>query len=132
MTAEEILDKRQNKLEEVIEKLTNISNDLNKILAVHEQRINHQEKTLVEMSLILEKRREDHDTHIKNIYETIRQEDKSVLAEISKMENKTLEQYGKMGDKIGKLEKLMWTYIGGFTAIVGLINYLPALIKVFQ
>lgn len=131
VTNEEILDKRQTRLEDVIEKLTNISNDLNRLLAVHEIRLNQHEKVIVEITNTLEKRREDNEVSLKNVYETIKVEDRAVLIELSKMEQKHSEHYDKITTKMNTLEKIIWTYMGGFSVVVFLITYLPTILKAF-
>ena len=52
----DLLDKRQTRIEDVIEKLTNISNDLNKMIAVHEQRLTQQERIMDGFEEVLEKK----------------------------------------------------------------------------
>ena len=57
----EMIDKRQSRIEDAIERLTVISGDLNKMIAVHEQRISQQEKQLTTVELLAERRREEVD-----------------------------------------------------------------------
>ena len=38
------MERRQDRMEDVVDRLTNISADLSKMIAVHEQRLNQQEK----------------------------------------------------------------------------------------
>ena len=52
---------RQSKLEDAITKLTEISADLNKMIAVHELRLNQQEKTMDSFVDVLDKRREEYE-----------------------------------------------------------------------
>ena len=52
-------DYRNNRMEDAIEKLTEVSSDLNKVIAVHEQRLNQQEKQMGNLETVVERRREE-------------------------------------------------------------------------
>ena len=125
-----IFEKRQLKIEDAISKLTEISGDLNKMIAVHEQRLSQQEKVVTTMEEILEKRREDADNKLRTVYETMRTEDKLILTEINKMREESSDQYGKLSKKITDMEKMLWTYMGGFSVVAFLIAYGGNLLKV--
>ena len=125
----DILERRQNKLEDVIEKLTDISNDLNKILAVHDQRLIQQEKNVMNIKDVIEKRREDTEIKLKDVYSTIRSEDKQIIDKIDEFRSESISQYKSLTDRINTIEKTIWTYMGGFSVIVFLITYGPSLIK---
>ena len=90
------LENKQSKLEDAIAKLTEISSDLNKMVAVHELRISHQEKITDSLEIILEKRRDEFDEREEKIYDHV---DNS---------------FEKLSKKITDLEKMMWVYGGGF------------------
>lgn len=90
------LESKQSKLEDAMTKLTEVSADLNKIIAVHELRLTQQEKITDSLELILEKRRDEYDVREGKIYDHI---DTS---------------YDKLSKKITDLEKMMWVYGGGF------------------
>jgi hypothetical protein len=101
------LELKQNKLEDAISKLTDISADLNKMIAVHELRLTHQEKITDSLEIILEKRRDEFDEREEKIYETIEREDKRISEKID-------QSFDKFSKKISDLEKMMWVYGGGF------------------
>ena len=108
------LEMKQSKLEDAISKLTEISADLNKMIAVHELRLSQQEKTVDALELILEKRRDEFFAHEKEIYEHIEKEDKLVSHQID-------DAFEKLSKKIGDLEKMMWVYGGAFTVLAFVI-----------
>lgn len=54
---EEYLEKRQNRLEAAIERMTDIASDLNKMIAVHEQRITSQDKQIIHLDVLIEKQK---------------------------------------------------------------------------
>jgi uncharacterized membrane protein YcjF (UPF0283 family) len=101
------LETKQSKLEDAISKLTDISADLNKMIAVHELRLTHQEKITDSLEIILEKRRDEFDEREEKIYETIEVEDKRISEKID-------QSFEKLSKKISDLEKMMWVYGGGF------------------
>jgi hypothetical protein len=101
------LETKQSKLEDAISKLTDISADLNKMIAVHELRLTHQEKITDSLEIILEKRRDEFDEREEKIYETIEREDKRISEKID-------QSFEKLSKKITDLEKMMWVYGGGF------------------
>lgn len=90
------IDFRQSKIEDAISKLTEISSDLNKMVAVHELRLSQQEKITDSIEIILEKRRDEYETREGKIYDHV---DNS---------------FEKLSKKITDLEKMMWVYGGGF------------------
>jgi hypothetical protein len=101
------------RIEAAIEKLTAVSADLKAMLAVHEQRIIQQEKETSSLDLKFEKRRELMDDKINDIYNTMRDQDNGILAEITKLRAESTEQHNILSSKINQLEKFMWMAIGG-------------------
>lgn len=101
------LEVKQSKLEDAMAKLTEVSADLNKIIAVHELRISHQEKITDSIEIILEKRRDEIDDREEKIYDHIEAED-------AKISEKLDEAFEKFNKKINDLERMMWVYGGGF------------------
>ena len=119
-----LLEKRQMKIEDAIAKLTEISSDLNKMIAVHELRITQQEKMTDSIEIVLEKRRDEFEMKIKEIYETIEKEDKNILEEIH-------ESYEKLSKKISDMERMMWVYMGGIAVAAFAIANWGDLLKLF-
>ena len=58
------LDRRQSRVEDAIERLTDISSNLNKMIAVHDQRLTQQEKDSDILHDTVEKRREEFEKEI--------------------------------------------------------------------
>jgi hypothetical protein len=101
------------RIEAAIEKLTAVSADLKAMLAVHEQRIVQQEKETSTLDLKFEKRRELMDDKLNDVYNTMRDQDNGILAEITKLRAESSEQHNILSSKINQLEKFMWMAIGG-------------------
>lgn len=117
------------RIEDAIEKLTEISVDLSKMLAVHEQRLNQQEKQIDNLDGALQDFRGSSELKLKDVYDTIRTEDKNILEEITKIRVEANEQHEKMTDRITEMEKTIWVYMGGFTAIFFLLSYGQNILK---
>jgi hypothetical protein len=101
------------RIEAAIEKLTVVSADLKAMLAVHEQRIVQQEKETSSLDLKFEKRRELMDDKLNEVYNTMREQDNGILAEISKLRAESSEQHNILSGKINQLERFIWMAIGG-------------------
>jgi len=126
------IERRQDRLEDAIERLTEISADLNKMLAVQEQKLTHQEKSVNLLAEIMERRREEYDKKIQNVYDVMRDEDKKVLLELELIRKEQKEQHKSITDRMSALEKIIWTYLGGFSVIMFVISYGPTLLKMFK
>jgi hypothetical protein len=126
------IERRQDRLEDAIERLTEISADLNKMLAVQEQKLSHQEKSVNLLAEIMERRREEYDKKLQNVYDVMRDEDKKVLEELELIRKEQKEQHKSITDRMTALEKIIWTYLGGFSVIMFVISYGPTLLKLFK
>ena len=119
------------RIETAIEKLTNVSVELKQMLAVHEQRITQQEKNSDELHMIVEKRRDELDIKLKDVYNTMRDQDKSIVEEIAKLRKESTEQHNILSNKINQLERYIYVAIGGGMVITWVMtnaaNYLKIL-----
>ena len=126
------IEKRQDRLEDAIERLTEISSDLNKMIAVHEQRINQNERSVSILENVVERRREESDSKLKDVYDTIRNEDRNILVELNKMREEQKSQHFEISNKMTAMEKIIWVYMGGFSVVIFLITNGSALLKFFK
>ena len=126
----EHMEKRQSRIEDAIDKLTEISADLNKMLAVQEQRLSQQERSMGNIEDMVEKRREEYDKKIQHVYDVMRVEDTKILEELEKMRKEQKDQHKALSDKMTSVEKIIWTYLGGFSVVVFLITYGPKILEV--
>lgn len=125
----EHIEKRQSRIEDAIDKLTEISADLNKMLAVQEQRLSQQERSMGNIEEMVEKRREEYDKKIQNVYDVMRVEDTKILEELEEMRKEQKDQHKAITDKMNALEKIIWMYLGGFSVIVFIISYGPKVVE---
>jgi DNA repair exonuclease SbcCD ATPase subunit len=123
------LEKRQDKLEAVIERLSIIQTDLNRMLAVHEERINSNQKNVTYLEEVVEKRREESDIKLKDVYETMRSEDNKILTELNNIRKESTEQHNTLTAKINEIEKRLWMYIGGVSVIVFVLTHTDTILK---
>ena len=117
------------RIEDAIEKLTIVSADLKAMLAVHEQRISKQEKESDELHDVVEKRREELDIKLKDVYDTMRQQDNGIIEEIAKLRKESSEQHINLSNKINQLEKFIWMAIGGGMVVTWALTNVVHLIK---
>jgi len=116
---------RFNKIDDAIQRLAAVSSDLSKMLAVHEQRLTQQEKSSDNIVMLLEKRREDLELKLKEVYETMREEDGAILDEIKKSRIASDEHHERMEAKVSKLERLALMAMGSAVTIgfiIGLVE----------
>lgn len=123
MSAElEICEKRIDRLEDAIEKLTNISADLNKMLAVQDQRLFQQEKEMSVMHKIIEERRKEWEERMDSVYNTMRDEDHKVIQKIEELRREQRTQHAELFKKVNDMQKIIWMYMGGFSVVVFLLT----------
>ena len=124
------LEKRQDRIEDSISKLTEIANDLNKIIAVHDQRLLHQEKDSEVLFKMVETRRKEQDDKLQEVYDTIDDKEEKVLREIKNVRDETRSHFTTLNQKMAQVEKYMWMAVGGGIAASWLISFLFKLIKI--
>ena len=119
------------RIEAAIEKLTNVSAEQQQILPVHELLHTKQEKETSALDSKFEKRMDLMDDKLKDVYNTMRDQDSGILLEISKLRQESSEQHKTLSTKINQLEKFIWMAIGGGMMVTWLLtnfaNYLKIL-----
>lgn len=116
-----VRDKQLDRLEEVVDKLTNVSSDISKMLAVHESRLNTNEKDLGKLEALFDTRTSYIDTKMEKDLQKVEAYKEDIEKKISALEF-----------KISGLEKLVWQYIGGGAVIVFLLTYGPNIVKFLE
>ena len=97
--------KIHNRLDIAIEKLTDVSNSIHRMLAVHEEKISRQEEALVESEQKLEVRRTELSVKIDELHSRITTNTKEIMAEIQKIKD-------DLAARVGVLEKWRHVLIG--------------------
>ena len=123
---------RFNRIDDAIIRLTDVASDIRTMLSAHEQRIQQSEKTVVLLEESLEKRREEFDVKLKDVYDTMRTEDKSILDELKSLRQESSIQHVRLTEKLNAVEKYIWMYMGGFTVISLLLAHGDKVLKLLK
>lgn len=116
------------KLDITIEKLTDVSSNISRLLAVHETRLENQEKAGSQLATLIEKNKEQIDAELKNIDKRITQTEKDLDVKIDDRHKEVMTQIASVMGEIKTLQRWMWLVSGG-GLVVGFI--LANLIKWF-
>ncbi len=122
------------RLDVTIEKLTEVSTRVSQLLAVQGTRIENQEKVSEQIQAVIEKRRIETDTNIKDVYVRVERVEKELYKEIEDSQTKVLQeikdmrvestnQHNELKGKVQRLEKWMWTVMGGATVLLFVIEF---------
>lgn len=110
------------KLDITIEKLTDVSSNVSRLLAVHETRLENQEKAGSQLANLIGKNKEQIDAELKNIYERISDTKKDLRKEID-------DRHEEVMSELKTLQKWMWLVSGGGAAIgfilANFVKWLP-------
>jgi len=120
------------KINSLLEQLVAISTDLKAMLAVHDERLNKQEKQTENLGTTVEKRREELDTKLKDVYDTMRNQDNNIFAEISKLRQESTEAHKDLNNRISQLEKYIWLAIGGGMVLTWIATNLANYLRIFH
>ena len=121
------------RLDVTIEKLTEVSTRVSELLAVQGTRLLTQEKVSEQIQTLIETRRVETDTNIKDVYVRVERVEKdlyneidasqkTVLTEIKEMRAESTIQHNELKSKVNRLEKWMWTCIGAIVVISFIIQ----------
>ena len=99
---------RLDKIDDAIQRLAVVAGDLSKMLAVHDQRLSYQEKASENIVASMEKRREEVDTVLKDVYTTLRNE-------VNLLRENSTKQHNEQNVKIEAIQKTMWMAVGAAT-----------------
>lgn len=124
------------RLDTTIDKLTDISNNVSNLLAVHETKLSSQEIITKQISDLVEARRVETDDKIqvvhdrissgeREIKEKIDEQYDDIMTEIKEMRAESATQHNTLSERITTMEKWMWTVIGGSAIVGGIIALVP-------
>lgn len=125
-------DQRFDKIEEAISRLSSVASDVSRMLAVHEHKLQQQEKMSDIISNQLEKRKDEVDRKFDLVYETIKSGDESIKDEIKKIAEARDKQFDGVSSRLSKIEKWQWMVLGGSAAIGYLIHLGLNTVKILQ
>ena len=105
------------RLDKAIEKISDVSNSINRMLAVHEEKITQQEEILIRSDA-------EFSANVKELHSRITTNTKELMALMSEQHKEQTEAMLKLKselqNRVGVLEKWRWLIIGG-SIVVGFI-----------
>ena len=105
------------RLDIAIEKLTDVSNCINRMLAVHEEKISRQEESIVEAEGLIETRRIELTIKIDDLHSRITTNTKEIMTAATAQHREHTDDIQKLRNdlttRVGVLEKWRWLIIGG-------------------
>ncbi len=112
------------RLDIAIEKLTDVSNSINRMLAVHEEKIARQEEAIFEAEGLIETRRIELTTKIDDLHPRITTNTKEIMTAATQQHKEHTDDIQKLRNdlttRVGVLEKWRWLIIGG-SIVVGFL-----------
>ena len=116
--------KIHDRLDIAIEKLTDVSNSIHRMLAVHEEKLARQEEASVELEQQIEKRRSEVLTKIDDLHSRITTNTKEIMINAAAQhaeQNKEIQKIREdLSGRIGVMEKWRHVLIGG-SIVVGFL-----------
>ena len=112
------------RLDVAIDKLTDVSNSIHRMLAVHEEKLARQEESSVELEQQIEKRRSEVLTKIDDLHSRITTNTKEIMINAAAQhaeQNKEIQKIREdLSGRIGVMEKWSHVLIGG-SIVVGFL-----------
>ena len=121
------------RIDTTIQKLTEVSSNVSKLLAVQDNRIMSQEKLTSQFERMFEKRKEETDDNVKQIndkidtvestlYKEVETNHDKVILKLESLSQEIKNQNTSTNDRISKIEKWMWTGAGILMVITILVD----------
>jgi len=104
-----------NRLDTAIEKLADVSSSIKSMLAVHEEKIERQEKTDAIIFEKIKDRADEIDSVYRELQREIGQVERRLLIEIKALRN-------DIGSRVSMLEKARWILLGAAIVVIFLIT----------
>ena len=121
------------KLDNAIDKLTDISGSIKSMLAVHEEKLSKQEEIDKAIFNLIENRRVEFDTNYKELHARINKIHRELTDEIEMSEKRLMCEIktlnSNLDGRIGVFEKYRWIIIGA-AIVLGLS--MPQLVSIFK
>ena len=107
----------EDRVENAIERLTEICSDMKVMIAAHEQRLNQSEKDTQTIYKLLEHRRKEIDEKIDQVYNHMTDKDEKIISEIKAHRDASAKEHETLSQRMTKLEKFIWLAVGGGATI---------------
>lgn len=120
------------RLDTTIEKLTEVSGGINRMLAVHENRLEQQEELTKHFITLMEERRRENSDKYEIIQNRITQTREEMQQEIKDSIKEVVTKIDKLSETVNKLEKWKYLVVGGAITIGFLLAKLPMIEKLLH
>ena len=118
------MEKLHVRLDDAISKISEVSNCINRMLAVHEEKLANQEEAVFAAEELIEQRRTEFSNEIKELHSRITTNTKEIMSIESKQHKEHSEAIAKLhtdiNKRVGVLEKWRHVLIGG-SIVIGFI-----------
>ena len=118
--------KIHDRLDVAIEKLTDVSNSINRMLAVHEEKLQRQEEAIFDAEKQIEVRRNELTAKIDDLHSRITTNTKEIMTAAAAQhaeQNKEIQKIrDELKDRVGVLEKWRHVLIGGAIVVGFILN----------
>lgn len=111
-----------NRIDTTLEKITEVSARLSEILAGQGARLDIQERVSDQLQTVLEQRRLENENNIKDVYIRIEKIEKDLYGELKDMRNEASTQHDEIKGNVHRIEKWMWTSMGGIAVLVFILE----------
>ena len=120
------------RLDTTIEKLTEVSGGINRMLAVHENRLEQQEELTKHFITLMEERRRENSDKYEIIQNRITQTREEMQQEIKDSIKEVVAKIDKLSETVNKLERWKYLVVGGAITIGFLLAKLPMIEKLLH
>ena len=131
------------KLETALDKITDVSNNIGQILAVHEQRLQHGEEEFETMKTDIANAENKFDNEIKDLHSRLTSNTREIESKMSKEIDKVLDSIkdlkehlinknDKIETRIAALERWRWILVGAMFVGAMIVPELPSLSAFFK
>ena len=101
------------RLDNAISKISDVSNSINRMLAVHEEKLSSQEEAIINAENLVEARRMEFNKEIKELHDRITKNSKEQLDAINNLKS-------ELSGRVAVLDKFRWVLIGG-SIVIGFV-----------
>ena len=112
------------RLDNAISKISDVTNSIHRMLAVHEEKLATQEEAIVDAQTLVETRRMEFGEEIKELHARITKNNEELITLMSKQHLEQQQELNNlrncMNDRVAVLDKFRWILIGG-SIVIGFI-----------
>lgn len=123
------------RLDVAVEKLTEVSRSISQMLAVHENRIDTQEKVSDQLTDLIEQRRKEANEDIKELHSRITTTTRELSDKIADTEKKVLTKLAELQSEPSPHlyeNKYIWMVVGGLVVILWIFDHLGTIGSLIQ